>query len=95
MALLESAQTTERVSLSVDAVSHVYGKVYAVDHLSLAVEPGEIVCLIGPSGCGKSTLLRLAAGLESLQSGRVLLGGRLVADARHSVPGLRRCFGCT
>jgi NitT/TauT family transport system ATP-binding protein len=47
----------------------------ALDGLTLAVEPGEIVALIGPNGCGKSTFLRVAAGLLRAERGRVQLGG--------------------
>ncbi len=61
----------------------------AVDHVSLAVEEGEIVCLLGPSGCGKTTLLRLIAGLEYADSGEVWFEGRDVA----AVPPHLRDFG--
>ena len=43
-----------------------------VDSISFSVEKGEIVCLLGPSGCGKTTLLRLIAGLEQLDSGKII-----------------------
>jgi multiple sugar transport system ATP-binding protein len=46
----------------------------ALDGVNLAVADGECLVLVGPSGCGKSTLLRAVAGLEQLDSGRVLIG---------------------
>ena len=49
--------------------------VVALDHLDMAVQNGEFVCLVGPSGCGKSTLLRLLAGLDRADSGAFSLGG--------------------
>jgi thiamine transport system ATP-binding protein len=46
--------------------------------IDLAVEGGEIVCLLGPSGCGKTTLLRVIAGLEQPDAGQVLVEGRSI-----------------
>jgi len=46
----------------------------ALDGVNLAIGDGEFLVLVGPSGCGKSTLLRAVAGLEQLDSGRVLIG---------------------
>ena len=66
--------------LALEDISHRYDTGWAVRDLSFAVGPGEIVCLLGPSGCGKTTVLRLAAGLEPLQTGRVRVGERLVAE---------------
>ncbi|RMD64021.1 MAG: ABC transporter ATP-binding protein, partial [Alphaproteobacteria bacterium] len=79
--------------LTLECVSHAYGDVEAVRELSLNVAAGELVCLIGPSGCGKTTALRVAAGLEPLQSGRVLVDGEVMADARIDVPPERRGVG--
>ena len=53
----------------------------AVDHLDLSVGDGEFVVLVGPSGCGKTTSLRMIAGLEAVDSGRILIGARDVTDA--------------
>jgi multiple sugar transport system ATP-binding protein len=54
----------------------------AVDSLDLHIEDGEFLVLVGPSGCGKSTSLRMLAGLEDVNSGRVLIGERDVTDVQ-------------
>ncbi|HXO81926.1 MAG TPA: sn-glycerol-3-phosphate ABC transporter ATP-binding protein UgpC [Mycobacterium sp.] len=53
----------------------------AVDRLDLSVGDGEFVVLVGPSGCGKTTSLRMIAGLETVDSGRILIGTQDVTDA--------------
>lgn len=52
------------------------GGVGALEHISLDIREGEFLCLVGPSGCGKSTLLNIVAGLESSDSGTILLDGK-------------------
>lgn len=52
----------------------------AVDKLNLEIADGEFLVLVGPSGCGKSTSLRMLAGLEEVNSGRILIGDRDVTD---------------
>ncbi len=54
----------------------------AVDSLDLHIEDGEFLVLVGPSGCGKSTSLRMLAGLEDVNSGRILIGDREVTDVQ-------------
>jgi multiple sugar transport system ATP-binding protein len=52
----------------------------AVHDATFTIEDGEFVVLVGPSGCGKSTTLRMIAGLESISSGRLSIGARVVND---------------
>ncbi len=80
--------------LAITDVSHRYGQHRVIDSASLTIERGEIACLLGPSGCGKTTLLRIAAGLEALQSGRVSIGDRTVAEAGNmDLPPEQRSVG--
>ncbi|MBY5162486.1 ABC transporter ATP-binding protein [Nitriliruptoria bacterium AS10] len=67
--------------LAVEDVAVRYGAVLAVDHVDLAVAPGEVVALLGPSGCGKSSLLAAIAGLVP-HAGRVLVDGQDVSRRR-------------
>jgi len=57
-----------------------FGHVEVVKGLNLEIEDGEFLVLLGPSGCGKTTALRMVAGLESVTSGRILIGNRDVTD---------------
>ncbi|AVA24024.1 sn-glycerol-3-phosphate ABC transporter ATP-binding protein UgpC [Rhizobium sp. NXC24] len=68
-------------SMTFDGIGKTYpdGTV-AVANVSFTVADGEFVVLVGPSGCGKSTLLRMAAGLELLNSGRLLMDDQDVTN---------------
>jgi sn-glycerol 3-phosphate transport system ATP-binding protein len=46
--------------------------------VNMEIGDGEFIVILGPSGCGKSTLLRMVAGLESITSGEIAIGGRVV-----------------
>ena len=63
-----------------DRVSKTYGiggsAVPALDHVSLEVRAGELLCVVGASGCGKSTMLSLLAGLDEPTGGRLDVRGR-------------------
>ncbi|HET7634596.1 MAG TPA: ABC transporter ATP-binding protein [Burkholderiales bacterium] len=73
--------------ISVQQVCKGWGTTKAVDTVSFEVRAGSLVVLLGPSGCGKSTTLRLIAGLETADSGRILIGGR---DVTFDPPAKRR-----
>ncbi len=70
-----------------DRVSKHWAAARAVDQVSFEAERGAFVVLLGPSGCGKSTTLRLIAGLETVDSGRILIDGR---DVTAAAPAERR-----
>lgn len=72
-----------------------FGDVRASDGVDLQIKDGEFVTLLGPSGCGKTTLLRCIAGLETPDSGRLTLGGRVAADpaAKLFIPPEKRQLG--
>ncbi|TKF39426.1 ABC transporter ATP-binding protein, partial [Vibrio lentus] len=55
-----------------------FGDVEVVKEFDFTVEDGEFVVFLGPSGCGKSTTLRMLAGLESISSGDIVVGGKLM-----------------
>ena len=54
-------------------------EIYAANHVTLSVQPGELVTLLGPSGCGKTTLLRMVAGFLMPSSGEIYIGNREVS----------------
>jgi sn-glycerol 3-phosphate transport system ATP-binding protein len=67
-------------TVSMDTLEKVYpgAAEAAVKGISLDIADGELVVLVGPSGCGKSTLLRMVAGLETITSGTLRIGERVV-----------------
>jgi len=67
-----------RVSLR--DVKKTYGVLQVVHGVSIDIADGEFVVIVGPSGCGKSTLLRMVAGLETITSGEIAIGERVVNE---------------
>ncbi len=65
--------------VTLENVSKAFGKTQAVDDISMTIADGAFVVLLGPTGAGKTTMLRLISGLEKLDAGRILIGGRDVA----------------
>jgi putative ABC transport system ATP-binding protein len=93
MSITAPPRATAAVSLQ--DVTKTYGSgptaVRAVDHVDLDLAPGTWTAVMGPSGSGKSTLLNCAAGLERVDSGRVLLGDTdITAAGDEELSALRR-----
>lgn len=90
MVALASSLRDETAGASLDVldVSHRFDLDGAflpvLNHVSLRVEPGEMVSLLGHSGCGKSTLLRLVAGLEPPTLGTLLVDGNRIEGPHPS-----------
>ena len=79
--------------LEISNLSKAFGGRTVVDDVSLSVMPGQVTCLLGPSGCGKSTTLRMIAGVESQDSGSILVDGQVISDDSGSVPPEGRAIG--
>ncbi len=69
-----------------------FGKVKALDGLSLDIAEGELVALLGPSGCGKTTALRALAGLQALDRGQMLVDGKDVTYQNANKRGMGMVF---
>ena len=69
-------------TVTFDKATRIYpgSETPAVDSLDIEIADGEFLVLVGPSGCGKSTSLRMLAGLEEVNSGRILIGDRDVTE---------------
>jgi multiple sugar transport system ATP-binding protein len=73
------------VSIEIRNLTKKYGKVTALDRVSLTIEAGEFLVLLGPSGCGKTTILRCIAGLERPDEGDIVIDNRVVFSSRRGV----------
>ncbi|CUH98581.1 sn-glycerol-3-phosphate import ATP-binding protein UgpC [Leisingera aquaemixtae] len=69
-----------------------YGPTEVLHHIEGDINDGEFIVIVGPSGCGKSTLLRMVAGLESVTSGEISIGGRRVNELEPSARDIAMVF---
>ncbi|MEX2552958.1 MAG: amino acid ABC transporter ATP-binding protein, partial [Actinomycetota bacterium] len=79
--------------LEVSGVTKSFGTNRVLAGIDLQMQEHSVVCLIGASGSGKSTLLRCINGLESIDSGSILVGGIPVVQEEESLNRLRRVVG--
>ena len=79
-------QKTGALPITVQNVTKTYGKVHALDDVSLEVKSGEFLTLLGPSGSGKTTVLRLIGGFTEASSGQILFDGQQFDGRHHAGP---------
>src|ERR1700724_3531403 len=65
------APPAARPAIRIGDLQKSFGRLVAIDHVSVDIEPGEFFVIVGPSGCGKTTLLRILAGLETATAGTI------------------------
>ena len=78
--------------LSLENITKSFGRIEVLRGLDLSVDRGEFITLLGPSGCGKTTILRIIAGLETADSGRVLMDGIDVNNLSPDKRGVNMVF---
>src|SRR6516164_8961372 len=71
-------------TLEISALRKRFGPLEILKGIDISLEKGGFLVLVGPSGCGKSTLLNTIAGLETISSGEVRIGGRVVNELHPS-----------
>ena len=74
------SESREMAGVKFNKLTKRFGKLAAVDELTLEVQDGEFLVLLGPSGCGKTTALRCLAGLETPDSGEIYIGDKVVNE---------------
>jgi multiple sugar transport system ATP-binding protein len=78
--------------ISVQRLNKSYGRVHVLRDIRLDVAAGDFTVLLGPSGCGKSTLLNAIAGLDEVDSGRILIGETDVTAHEPNKRGIAMVF---
>jgi ABC-2 type transport system ATP-binding protein len=72
-----------QATIEVNGLRKRFGSARALDGMSFTVEPGRVTGFVGPNGAGKSTTMRVILGLDAVEEGRALVGGRPYAQLRQ------------
>ena len=78
-------KAASRPMIEVSGVSKFFGTFQALNDISFTVSDGEKVVIIGPSGSGKSTILRSINCLETIDRGRITVGGMDISDPKVDI----------
>lgn len=78
--------------MKIDDVRKSFGRYEALRGVDIDIAKREFVVLLGPSGCGKSTLLRMIAGLESIDSGDLMIDGQRMNNVKSANRGISMVF---
>ncbi len=81
------------VIINIDGVHKYFGKLHALNGVSIEIRRGEVLVVIGPSGSGKSTMLRCINGLERIDSGQVVVDGIPVTSSGANINAVRAEVG--
>ena len=84
-----AASNSHGVGVAFEDMHRWYGSVHALNGLTIDIAPGELIALLGPSGCGKTTALRALGGLDDVDQGRIVVGGKDITN----VPANKRNMG--
>src|SRR5205823_13594628 len=74
----ESSEKKRMAKVAFRQLKKTYLDLEVIHGVDMDVADGEFIVIVGPSGCGKSTLLRMVAGLETITSGEIVIGDRVV-----------------
>lgn len=89
--MAELQQDTEKY-VELRNINKTYGTFKASNNINLGIEKGNLIALLGPSGSGKTTILRMIAGLETADSGDIIIDGKVVNDVPASKRGIGFVF---